>query len=57
MKEKSEFRSVSIKTELVKEVEEFISDSGRYRSVAEFFSEAARLRLEELQKEAAPDAK
>ena len=52
MEEKAEFKSISIKAGLVEEVEAFIKQSGRYRSTAEFFSEAARLRLEQLQKEA-----
>jgi len=51
MEEKAEFKSVSIKASLVEEVESYVDKSSRYRSVAEFFSEAARLRLEQLQKE------
>lgn len=52
MEEKAEFKSVSIKASLIEEIEKYLSNSGRYRSLAEFFSEAARLRLEQLQKEA-----
>lgn len=48
--EKAEFRSLSIKAKLVAEVEEYVNASGRYRSVAEFFSEAGRLRLEALKR-------
>jgi len=47
--EKAAFKSISIKADLVEEVERLIKESGRYRSLAEFFSEAARLRLESLQ--------
>lgn len=39
-----------MKAELVTEIEEFIKEGTRYRSVAEFVSEASRLRLEELKK-------
>lgn len=42
-----EWKTVSIRQELVKEVEELIK-KGRYRSVSEFVAEAIRLRLEEL---------
>ena len=45
------FRKISIQDKLVTEVEGFIKKHGRYRSIAEFFSEAARLRLETLNKE------
>jgi len=47
--EKAEFRSVSIKADLVEEIERVMKESGRYRSLAEFFSEAARLKLESLE--------
>ena len=49
--EKAEFRSISLKASLVNDIEEFIKKSNRYRSVAEFLSESARLRLETLSKE------
>ena len=42
------FRSISLKAELVSEIEEFVKQSGRYRSVADFIAEACRLRLEQL---------
>jgi len=48
MNEKATFKSISIKGDLVNEVEQFIKGNKRYRSVAEFFSEAVRLRLEKL---------
>jgi len=45
------FRSVSLSADLFGAVEEFIRQKGtRYRSVADFVSEATRLRLEELEK-------
>ncbi len=42
-----EWKTVSIRQELIKEIEEAIK-TGRYRSISEFVSEAIRLRLEEL---------
>lgn len=48
MEEKtSEWKTVSLRQELIKEIEEAIR-TGRYRSISEFVSEAIRLRLEEL---------
>jgi len=43
----SGWKTVSIREELIKEIEKAIK-TGRYRSTAEFVSEAIRLRLEEL---------
>jgi Arc/MetJ-type ribon-helix-helix transcriptional regulator len=43
----SEYRTISIKQELIREIEEML-ETGRYRSISEFVSEAVRLRLEEL---------
>jgi glycine cleavage system H protein len=43
----SEWKTVSIRHELIKEIEEAIR-TGRYRSISEFVSEAIRLRLEDL---------
>jgi len=43
----SEWKTVSIRQELVKKIEETIK-TGRYRSISEFVSEAIRLRLEDL---------
>jgi len=43
----SEWKTVSIRQELVKEIEKILK-TGRYRSISEFVSEAIRLRLEEL---------
>lgn len=43
----SEWKTVSIRQQLIKEIEEAIK-TGRYRSISEFVSEAIRLRLEEL---------
>lgn len=43
----SEWKTVSIRQELIKEIEKAI-ETGRYRSISEFVSEAIRLRLEEL---------
>ena len=43
----SEWKTVSIRQQLIKEIEKAIK-TGRYRSISEFVSEAIRLRLEEL---------
>jgi len=43
----SEWKTVSIRQELIKEIEKALN-TGRYRSISEFVSEAIRLRLEEL---------
>lgn len=42
------FRSVSLSKPLRKEIDEFIKEHPKYRSAADFVSEAARLRMEEL---------
>jgi len=53
----SEWKTVSIRQQLIKEIEEAIK-TGRYRSISEFVSEAIRLRLEELMRvEGIPVAK
>jgi len=43
----SKWKTVSIKKELIEEIEKILR-TGRYRSISEFVSEAIRLRLEEL---------
>ena len=43
----SDWKTVSIRQELIKEIEEAIK-TGRYRSISEFVSESIRLRLEDL---------
>jgi len=43
----SEWKTVSLRQELIQEIEKIIQ-TGRYRSISEFISEAIRLRLEEL---------
>jgi hypothetical protein len=49
-KEEKGFRGVSLKSELLSEVERFITEHPEYRGAAEFVSEAIRLRMEELRK-------
>ena len=44
------FKGISLKASLVNEVEALINTGSGYRSVAEFVSEATRLRLEQLRK-------
>ena len=43
----SEWRKISIRRELIDEIEKLVR-LGRYRSIAEFVSEAIRLRLEQV---------
>jgi Arc/MetJ-type ribon-helix-helix transcriptional regulator len=45
------FRGVSLKADLVDEIQRFIEEIPTYRSIAEFVSESVRLRMEELRKE------
>jgi Arc/MetJ-type ribon-helix-helix transcriptional regulator len=51
----SEWRTVSIRQELIKEIEKTIK-KGQYRSLSEFISEAIRLRLEEFMRAEATSA-
>ena len=46
-----DFRGISLRKDLVDEVEKFLQSFGRYKSVTDFVTEATRLRLEELQKQ------
>ena len=48
MEHNKNFRSISIRADLIADVERFIQKSKMYRSIAEFVSEAIRLRLLEL---------
>jgi Arc/MetJ-type ribon-helix-helix transcriptional regulator len=45
------YRGVSLKEELVDRVERLIRRLGTYKTIAEFVSEAVRLRLEALEKQ------
>jgi Arc/MetJ-type ribon-helix-helix transcriptional regulator len=47
------YRSVSLKPSLVADIETHVGKDKRYRSIADFVSEAARLRLEELEQQGA----
>jgi Arc/MetJ-type ribon-helix-helix transcriptional regulator len=44
------YRGVSLKEELVERVEQLIQRLGTYKTIAEFVSEAVRLRLEAVEK-------
>jgi metal-responsive CopG/Arc/MetJ family transcriptional regulator len=44
------YRSISLPEELVNDVESFVKNSGRYKSISQFIAESVRLRLEELAK-------
>jgi Arc/MetJ-type ribon-helix-helix transcriptional regulator len=46
-----DFRGISLRKDLIDEVEKFIDSFGRYKSVTDFITEATRLRLEDLQKQ------
>ncbi|MCJ7423585.1 ribbon-helix-helix domain-containing protein [Candidatus Bathyarchaeota archaeon] len=45
------YRSVSINDELIDQIKQLIKKTGSYHSVAEFVSEAVRLRIESLEKQ------
>jgi Arc/MetJ-type ribon-helix-helix transcriptional regulator len=46
--EERKFRSISLNNELVEQIEHFIKENAEYRSVADFVTEATRLRLQVL---------
>lgn len=46
-----DFRGISLRKDLIDEVEKFLESFGRYKSVTDFITEATRLRLESLQKQ------
>jgi hypothetical protein len=49
-KEEQDFRGVSLKRELVEQVEKFVKENPQYKSIADFVHEAVRVRMEELRK-------
>jgi Arc/MetJ-type ribon-helix-helix transcriptional regulator len=49
-KEEQDFRGVSLKRELVNQVEQLVKDNQEYKSVADFVHEAVRLRMQEIKK-------
>ncbi len=46
--EERKYRSVSLRAELVEQIEQFIKENLEYSTIADFVNEAARLRLHEL---------
>jgi len=50
MQKPRNYRGVSLPDELVERVEQIIKKRGTYRTIAEFVSEAVRLRLEALER-------
>jgi len=46
------YKGVTLREELVERVKRLIAKVGTYHSVAEFVSEAVRLRVEEIEKQA-----
>ncbi len=49
--EDKKYRGITFTKDLIDEIEKYIESDTKYHSIAEFMSEAARLRLQELQKE------
>lgn len=50
--EQVKYRNISMNCGLIAEIEEkYVGEGKRYRSIADFVSEAGRLRLEELEKD------
>lgn len=49
-REEKDFRGVSLKRELVNEVERFITEHPEYKGIADFVHEAVRVRMEEVRK-------
>jgi len=49
------YRSVTLKDQLVQHVKQLIQRLGTYHSIAEFVSEAVRLRIEALEKQQKTD--
>jgi Arc/MetJ-type ribon-helix-helix transcriptional regulator len=45
------YRGVSLKEELVERVEQLVHRLGTYKTIAEFVSEAVRLRIEAIEKQ------
>ena len=45
------YRGVSLKEELVEGVEQLVQRLGTYKTIAEFVSEAVRLRIEAIEKQ------
>jgi Arc/MetJ-type ribon-helix-helix transcriptional regulator len=49
-KEDQDFRGVSLKRELVEQVEKLVKENPQYKSIADFVHEAVRLRMQEVKK-------
>ncbi len=49
-KEIKDFRGVSLKRELVEQVERFVVEHPEYKNIADFVHEAVRVRMEEIRK-------
>jgi len=45
------FRKISLQEQLVTSIEKVMEKTGTYRSIAEFVSEAVRLRIEDIEKQ------
>jgi Arc/MetJ-type ribon-helix-helix transcriptional regulator len=49
--EERKYRSISLNSDLVNEVEEYIKKDTNYRAIADFVAESVRLRLQQLKRE------
>jgi hypothetical protein len=49
-KEEKDYRGVSLKRELVDEVDRFVKEHLEYKGIADFVHEAVRIRMEEIRK-------
>jgi hypothetical protein len=49
-KKDADYKGVSLKRELVEQIEQLVEENKQYKSVADFLHEAARLRIEEVNK-------
>ena len=49
-KETKDFRGVSLKRELVEQVEAFVKENPQYKNIADFVHEAVRVRMEDIKK-------
>ena len=49
-KKDSDYKGVSLKKELINQIEVFIDKNPQYKSISDFIHEAARIRMEEINK-------
>lgn len=49
-KKDADYKGVSLKRDLVEQIEKFVEDNPQYKSTADFLHESARVRMEEINK-------